>query len=273
MPTMTEPTPPSQSRIDPLDPARAAALHAALASPGAPPQAGDPLPPFFHQVYFWDVLPPAQLGRDGHPARGQGIVPDLGLPRRMWAGGQLRFHADVTLGAPAERITHLEKTRHTQGRSGPLAFVTLRHEIHQNGALCVTETQDLVFRQDPTPGAPSPTPPQAPDAPESSETVDFDPPLLFRYSALMMNGHRIHYDRDYATGFEGYGGLVVHGPLLAQLLMLKAARELGPPAAFSYRGVSALMDHEPAQLCRAGTDFWVTGPDGRLCMQASARPA
>ncbi|WP_299909744.1 MaoC family dehydratase N-terminal domain-containing protein [uncultured Paracoccus sp.] len=247
---------------DPMHTARMVALAATL---GIDWREGQVLPPFAHHVYFWQPQPQARLGRDGHPAvGGDGLIPDFGLPRRMWAGGRLHFHADLHAGVPAEKHSTLLKTSEKQGRSGPLAFVTLRNEIIQNGRLCVTEEQDLVYRPeavDSAPAAPKPAPVEA------DETVErrFSTVELFRYSALTLNGHRIHYDRDYATGVEGYAGLVVHGPLLAQNLMLMAGPGL---TGFSFRGTSALMDLETARFCRAGDEMWVAGPDGRLCMEA-----
>jgi 3-methylfumaryl-CoA hydratase len=257
-----------QRHHDVIDPARAAAFLAALGRSGAV-RAGDILPPFFHQLYFWDPQPPAMLGRDGHPQVG-GVIPDMGLPRRMWAGGRLTFHAPLKAGTVAEKHTICENQQRKDGRSGPLGFVTLRHEIWQNSVLCVTEWQDLVYREDPDPAAPKPIPPQARTDAQTSEVTTFTSTLLFRYSALTFNGHRIHYDLDYARDVEGYGGLVVHGPLLAQLLMLKAEAELGPLTTFTFRATSPLMHHETATLCRNGRDLWVQGPDGRQCMVASA---
>jgi 3-methylfumaryl-CoA hydratase len=251
---------------DGMDKARAEALCAALGIAAV----ADALPPFFHQLYFWTPEPPDRLGRDGHPRVG-GLIPDMGLPRRMWAGGRLRFHAPLRTGQSAEKRTVLDRAETKTGRSGPLGFVTLRHEISQNGRLCVTEWQHLVYRADPDPAAPRPAAPMARSDAETVRAVRFDPVLLFRYSALTFNGHRIHYDRDYAREVEGYDGLVVHGPLLAQLLMLLAEEHLGPLAGFEFRATAPLMDHEQAELCAKGGDLWVRGPDGRLCMTASAQ--
>ena len=264
----------SNSQTDPLcdmmDPARACAMQAML---GQPPNigAGQPLPPFFHQLYFWAPESPANLGRDGHPKTGIGLIPDMGLPRRMWAGGRLRFHAPLLAGVAAQKRSVIESTAQKDGRSGPLAFVTLRHEITQNGQICVSEWQDLVYRQDPSPGTPQPTPPMAPTDEEACEDMGFDSTLLLRYSALTFNGHRIHYDIDYARQIEGYAGLVTHGPLLAQMLMLMAERKLGRLQGFSFRATSPLMHTERAQFCWAKDGrMWVRGPDGRQCMTAQA---
>lgn len=257
-----------QRKQDMIDPARADAFHVALGQKQAV-QAGDPLPPFFHQLYFWEPEPPVSLGRDGHPLVG-GLIPDMGLPRRMWAGGRLSFERPLLAGIGAEKRTICESQQRKDGRSGPLGFVTLRHEIWQDGALCLTEWQDLVYREDATPDAPQPTAPTARTDAETVSAVDFSSTLLFSYSALTFNGHRIHYDLEYARDVEGYGGLVVHGPLLAQLLMLKAEGELGPLTQFTFRATSPLMHFETASLCRNDRELWVAGPDGRQCMVATA---
>ncbi len=260
----------SQTVTDMMDPARGFALQVAL---GLEPtiRGGSALPPFFHQLHFWDPQPPARLGRDGHPATGLGLIPDLGLPRRMWAGGRLAFHAPLVAGTPAEKTTVIDSITRQDGRTGPLGFVTLRHEIAQDGKGCVTEWQDLVYREDPAPGTPAPMPPQARQDEDLCRTVHFDSTLLFRYSALTFNGHRIHYDLDYARDVEGYAGLVTHGPLLAQHLMLLAKERLGTLRQFSFRATAPLMHVEAADLCwRDDGSMWVRGPDGRQCMQAQA---
>ncbi|WP_298676525.1 MaoC family dehydratase N-terminal domain-containing protein [uncultured Lentibacter sp.] len=255
---------------DLLDPARANALKATL---GLPTQItpGSPLPPFFHQIYFWNPRPATALGRDGHPATGSALIPDFGLPRRMWAGGQLSFHAPLLAGHKAVKHTTLAKAQKKQGRSGPLAFVTLRHDILQDGALKLTEYQDLVYREDPSPDTPAPTPPRARADEDRRAEHSFSSTLLFRYSALTFNGHRIHYDEAYARTVEHYNGLVVHGPLLAQLLMLMATEALGPLKSFTFRATSPLMHTEPVTLCQKGNTLWARAPDGRQCMSAEAQ--
>ena len=261
---------PSQtaSQSDVLDVARAQAMQYAL---GHDPsiQSGDPLPPFFHQLYFWQPQPASSLGRDGHPKVG-GLVPDMGLPRRMWAGGSLMFDRPLVVSSQATRISRCESATRKQGCTGPLAFVTMRHEVWQNDALCLTEWQDLVYREDPDLDAPRPTVAMADTDEEERMEVAFDATMLFRYSALTFNGHRIHYDQPYAQDVEGYSGLVVHGPLLAQHLMLMATRSLGDLTEFTFRATSTLMHFETATLCRKGRKLWVRGPDGRLCMTATA---
>lgn len=257
---------------DMLDPARANAFLTALGQDGAI-STGSALPPFFHQLYFWAPQGPEQLGRDGHPrVTSAGFIPDLGLPRRMWAGGRLQFHAPLCAGVAAQKRSYLESASQKTGRSGPLGFVTLRHEIWQQDECCITEWHDLVYREDPDQNADKPTPPMARTDETEIRQVRFDSTLLFRYSALTFNGHRIHYDLDYARDVEGYAGLVVHGPLLAQHLMLLAEELMGPLAEFSFRATSPLMHFEAAMLCCSGRDLWVRAPDGRQCMQAQALP-
>lgn len=253
---------------DLVDPARADALAVTL---GLPDRfaTGDALPPFFHQIYFWEPQPAEALGRDGHPKTGVGLIPDMGLPRRMWAGGRFEFAAPFRAGVPAEKVSSIETTTRKDGRTGPLAFVTLRHDISQDGTLCIREFQDLVYREDPSPGAPAPVTRAAP-ADAQGEEVSVTTTTLFRYSALTFNGHRIHYDLDYAREVEMYPGLVTHGPLIAQHLMLKAVRELGSLAGFSFRAASPLAHYEALTLCRSGQELWARAPDGRVVMEAVA---
>lgn len=268
---MTNKTP-TETQSDVMDPARAAAFQVALGQAVSIAH-GSPLPPFFHQLYFWSPQPPSGLGRDGHPkVGGTGLIPDMGLPRRMWAGGRLQFQSPLMAGVEAERRSKLESASSKTGRTGPLGFVTLKHEIWQEGTLRLTEWQDLVYREDPVPDATKPTPPTARVDETDSREISFDSTLLFRYSALTFNGHRIHYDLDYARDVEGYAGLVVHGPLLAQHLMLLATEVMGPLVEFWFRASSPLMHFETALFCRNGQDLWVRGPDGRQCMQAVAVP-
>ncbi|MBZ0128237.1 MAG: MaoC family dehydratase N-terminal domain-containing protein [Rhodobacteraceae bacterium] len=258
---------------DRLDPARAAALHATLGLAGPPPLAGDTLPPFWHYIHFWEPQAPSALGRDGHPKTGD-FIPDTGLPRRMWAGGRLDFQHPVRLGQDAEKTSTIAAIDVKSGRSGDLAIVCIDHEITQRGQTCIRERQDLVYRADPDPDAPAPVPPTAPGVEAHCRRATFDTTLLFRYSALTFNGHRIHYDRDYCANVEGYPGLVVHGPLLAQLLIHEAEALLGGLRSFEFRATAPLFDFEAADLCaRPDGDIlslWVRGPDGRQCMIATA---
>ena len=253
---------------DRMDPARAEALNAALGLDGPTPGPGDPLPPFFHQIYFWNVHPPQDLGPDGHPRPG-GLIPEIGLPRRMWAGGRLTFHQPLRAGVLAEKTTQLAGYARKTGRTGQLALVTLRHTIRQKGAAVLTEEQDLIYRAAARPDEALTDAPPAPAGEEVSAPIWFDSTLLFRYSALTMNGHRIHYDLDYART-EGYPGLVVHGPLLAQWLILMAGARLGRLRSFRFRATAPIFHFEEAALCASGNRFWIAGPDNRLCMDATA---
>jgi 3-methylfumaryl-CoA hydratase len=213
---------------------------------------------------FWalcpDALPPPDLGRDGHPQPGL-ILPRLPLPRRMWAGGEITSIAAFHEGDVVERSSTVEAITFKTGSTGPLGFLSVRHDYTVDGALCVSERQDLVYRNDPAPGDVAPQYPQAPDKGPALASMRLtpDPVLLFRYSALTFNGHRIHYDRAYATGVEGYDDLVVHGPLQATLMFNLAAQVMGAcPARFTYRGVSPLTCGLPIVV--EAHD----GPDGRL---------
>lgn len=248
----------SQSMADVLDPARSNALSVALGGQGGR-EAGEALPLLHHWLYFWDIKPPAGLGADGHPAKG-GFLPPVPLPRRMWAGGRLNFLKPLVLGARVSRTSTIIAVSEKTGRSGTLVFVTVRHEFDAGDGLAVSEEQDLVYR-DPAPGMmPAPVAAPAPAAPWC-EQVEPDPVLLFRYSALTMNGHRIHYDRPYAMNEESYPGLVVHGPLQATLLVALAARRLGGPiTGFDFRGQQPAFDGVPLHVCgepaENGASLW-----------------
>jgi 3-methylfumaryl-CoA hydratase len=208
------------------------------------------MPLLWHWVYLLDRPPQAALGPDGHQVRGGMPVPPGPGLRRMFAGGRAWRHGALRTGAEATRRTWQASRAVKQGRTGPLHFVTVRTEISQGGAVVVSEEQDLVYREPVSadgagPAAAAPPVPAAAAPPVPAGTgdwaVEVDPVLLFRYSALTYNAHRIHYDRDYARS-EGYPGLLVHGPWQA-LLMAELARRAGPvPAEYSYRLVSPLYD-------------------------------
>lgn len=203
-----------------------------------PPAAGQPLPALWMWCFFQEPVAESQLGGDGHPARG-GFLPPADNRNRMWAGGRVDFIAPLIVGAQAQRRSTLLHIEQKHGRTGALLFVTVRHEYLQNGQLCVREEQDIVYRE--------PNPPKLHSAPAGasadwSETVTPTPTLLFRYSAVTFNGHRIHYDYPYVTGTEGYAGLVVHGPMIATL-NLQAFMRANPGKQvrhFAYRGVRPL---------------------------------
>ena len=253
---------------DVMDPARAVALHAVLGIAGPPPEPGDPLPPFWHQVYFWTIAPGASLGADGHPALG-GFVPDLGLPGRMWAGGELTFLNPLLTGIQATRTSTIESIELKSGRSGALAFVTLRHEITQAGRLTVTDRQDLVYR--PAKKRSAGRPPTAPTDEDVAISVRYPETMLMGYSALTFNAHRIHYDQGFSRRTMGMAGLVVHGPLLAQGLIMLATEKMGGLRHFEFRATAPLVMGESAELCwRSDGATWVRGANGRLVMRATA---
>ena len=259
----------SKTTADNLDPVRAQALHASLDLGGAPPGIGSRLPAFWHQIYFWEALPAGQLGPDGHGRTG-GFIPDLGLPQRMWAGGSLEFERPLILGVNAVKTSAVENISEKAGRSGQLAFVTVRHEIRQEGALALTERQNLVYREGGKPSEPK----QSEMTAEASRPAVLDPVLLFRYSALTFNGHRIHYDADYCRDIAGYSGLIVHGPLLSTMLAGEAEAVLGRLRSFEYRAVAPVHAGEELLICRKrdanGLQLWFQDPSGGLRMIATA---
>jgi 3-methylfumaryl-CoA hydratase len=226
----------------------------------------------------WCLAPPAakasELGPDGHPARG-GFLPPVPLPRRMWAGGQLNFQNRLRVGDGVKRVSKIFDVTVKEGRTGVLCFVTLHHEISTDTGLAITERQDLVYR--PLAVAPSGTakPDQLP-RPQWRRARKADPVLLFRYSALTFNGHRIHYDRPYATEAENYPGLVVHGPLQAAWLLDFAAEIKGAaPQQFSFRGINPLFDFQSFELCARDADaslqLWIQTSEGARTMDVKAQ--
>ena len=244
------------------------------------PTPGAVLPPAWHWLYFLPTALQSTLGPDGHPIRG-GFLPPVTLPRRMWAGSRLTFPAAIAFDAPLERSSTIAAVEHKSGRSGALVLVTVRHEIRAHGALAVTDEHDIVYRQAPQPGAPAapPAEPEPARAADFRRTVTPDPVLLFRYSALTFNGHRIHYDRRYAIEVGKYPGLVVHGPLIATLLV-DLVRDRVPGAelveyqfkairpAFALAPMTA--NGRPAQEGKT-VELWASDGDGYLTMKATAK--
>jgi len=238
-------------------------------------QALQALPPLWHWLYFLPGERQSRIGLDGHPQRG-GFLPPVTLPRRMWAGGRLRFVRPLVPGAAVQRESRIASVQEKDGRSGRLVFVTVRHEVSDAQGLAISEEQDIVYRDAPVPGAPQPLPSMAPTDEQFARVLTPDPVLLMRYSALTFNGHRIHYDRPYAMQEEGYPGLVVHGPLIATLLM-QGLREAHPERRithFDFKAVSPLFDTAPftvaGRLDGPSARLWARGPQGQLAMTASA---
>ena len=216
---------------------------------------GDDLPGV-HWCLAPDAYPSADLGRDGHPRTGL-FLPKLPLPRRMWASGEMTISEGLRTGDTVTRVSTITDIRFKSGRSGDLGFVTVEHDYSAGGATRIREKQMIVYRDDPDPAKPQPAPPQAETWQTVRQaTVETTSTLLFRYSALTFNGHRIHYDHPYATGVEGYAGLVVHGPLQATWMQNMATGLLGrPPRTFAYRGLSPLICGVPAIVeARKGDD-------------------
>ncbi|WP_249744903.1 FAS1-like dehydratase domain-containing protein [Burkholderia pyrrocinia] len=265
-----------QVATDLISAERAVAFAATLDHPIVP-AAGDALLPAWHWLYFWSIAQQAELGPDGHPRKG-GFLPDLGLPRRMWAGGRLTFERPLTIGAIATRTSRVLSIERKEGRSGTLGFVTVEHVIESAGAVAIREEHDIVYRGAAAPGAAAPAPQAAPDHAQWQRDITPDEVLLFRYSALTFNGHRIHYDRTYARDVEGYPDLVVHGPLISTLLLDLAARSL-PGATvreYAYRAVRPTFLGNTFSVCgRVANDgttveLWAKDHEGWLTMSARA---
>ncbi len=242
------------------------------------------MPQGIHFVLCPPDAPTAALGDDGHPARDESpnsFLPPFPMPRRMWASSAMEFHSPIAVGAVIKRTSRVASIKEKHGGSGRLAFVNVDHETHANGTLSVRETQTLVYRDAATADAPL-SPPEIsnstfdPSAWAAFCTITPDPRLLFRYSALTFNTHRIHYDVPYASAVERYRGLVVHGPLTASLLLQLAARELGENRVrrFEFRGMSPAIGGEPLHLTmRKGAEGYELGAfadDGRQVTKASA---
>jgi 3-methylfumaryl-CoA hydratase len=234
---------------------------------------GAALPQGWYAVLFGPLAPHSQLGPDGHPRTGD-FLPPVPLPRRMFAGRRTTFHAPLRIGDAVERVSEIAKIEPKTGRSGKMIFVTVIHRISAGGTKLVTEEQDIVYREPAQPGAapaaPQPPPPNA----RWTRTVMPDPVMVFRYSALTYNGHRIHYDADYARVVESYPERVVNGGLTTLLLLELARSALDRPlASIATRNLRALYVDRPITLAGApseeGAEFWATDADGALAVTAT----
>ena len=256
-----------------------AALSATFDRPPERPPAGTPLPPLWHWLYFLPLAAQSDIGPDGHPKRG-GFLPPVPLPRRMWAGSQLDFHRPLRVGDALTRTSTIADVTEKTGRTGTLVFVKVRHEIRRGHEtdVALTEFHDIVYRDAPRPDDVAPPPKTAPAESAWQRKWVPDDVLLFRYSALTFNGHRIHFDRRYVTEVEGYPGLIVHGPLIATLLLdlLRRNRPDADIARFAFRAVSPLFDTAPFKVYgrtdAAGKtiQLWAQNADGALAMEATA---
>lgn len=239
---------------------------------------GDPLPPFWHYLYFNPQLRASELGTDGHERLGR-FIPDFGLPRRMWAGGRVTIEKPLLLGEEVEKTSTIRAIEEKTGRSGRLCFVTVDHDFSVAGEHRLRETQNIVYREAPAPGSTPPPGKPAPDDATFTRTVTPDPVLLFRYSALIFYGHRIHYDIEYTRKAEGYPGLVVHGPLTAALLVSLGLERLGTRRlkSFDIRAMSPLFVTAPFTLegrdTEDGATLWARTPEGTTAMTVTLQAA
>jgi 3-methylfumaryl-CoA hydratase len=261
----------TETRSDIVTAGPVVALSATLDREDPQPQLGDLLPPLWHWLFFLDRHRASELGPDGHARRG-GLLPPVPLPRRMWAGSRFEFHHPLRMGDQLTRETRVIDIKEKSGRSGPLVFVLVRHEISTSAGLAIAEEHDIVYRDHGSGGRPQPAPGDA----VWERTIQADDVLLFRYSALTFNAHRIHYDRRYTTEVEGYPGLVVHGPLIATLLMdlLRRNQPAANVTRFSFRAVSPLFDTAPFMVCGKPDgetiQLWAKDAGGNLAMSAEA---
>jgi 3-methylfumaryl-CoA hydratase len=256
-----------------------AALSATLNRSTERPPPGTPLPALWHWLYFLPLYRQADVGPDGHAKRG-GFLPPIPLPRRMWAGSQLEFREAINVGDAVTRTSTIDAVTEKPGRSGPLVFVRVRHEIRRchEAKVALLEFHDIVYRGAPKPDDPMPAAKEAPTRNTWERRWVPDDVLLFRYSALTFNGHRIHYDRRYVTKVEGYPGLIVHGPLIATLLLDLLRHQLPDAVVTSYefRAVRPLFDLHPFFVCgepqQDGKTFklWARDHEGFLAMDATA---
>jgi 3-methylfumaryl-CoA hydratase len=266
----------SETRADRVTAMPIAALAATLDRDDPLPAAGSEVPPLWHWLYFTPLTRASELGHDGH-ARLGGFLPPVPLPRRMWAGGRLEFVHSLRVGDEMRRDSRIEKVSGKSGRSGALVFVTVRHAIANALGVALTEEHDIVYREAPRADAPEQPPQVAPHDEAFAREIVPDPVLLFRYSALTFNGHRIHYDRSYVTEVEGYPGLVVHGPLIATLLLdlLRRERPEARVRRFEFRALRPVFDIHRFSVCGRPDGerryrLWARDHEGALAMQADA---
>lgn len=266
----------SESRTERICAAQARGLSAMLNRKNSHFEDGDLLPPGWQWLYFLPSARQDELGADGHPKLG-GFLPPIPLPRRMWAAGRMSIHQPLRIGDEVTRTSTIKAINVKEGRSGTLIFLTLLHELVTNGVNAITEEQDLVYRAQPEPGQ-QPAGQLAPVDHAWCQTLDPDPVLLFRYSALTFNAHRIHYDRNYAMTEEHYPALVVQGPLIATLLLelIHNHQPDKPVSQFSFRAIYPTYDTTAFSLCGKAAEesgqlaLWAKNADGILTMEATA---
>ena len=272
----------SETVTDTVTPTPYAALSATFDRDPERPSAGTPLPALWHWLYFLPLHKRSDIGPDGHAKRG-GFLPPVPLPRRMWAGSQFEFHAPIRVGDTIIRTSTIHDVTEKTGRTGPLVFVKVRHEIRRAGeeAKALTEFHDIVYREAPKAGDVAPAPVIAPTASAWERKWTPDDVLLFRYSALTFNGHRIHYDRKYVTEVEGYPGLVVHGPMLATLMLdlLRYERPEAVVTRYEFKAMRPVFDIHPFWVCGEPqadgktVKLWVRDHEGAQNLVATAETA
>ena len=271
----------TETRTDVIDARPVSLLSATLDRDDPSPRRGDVLPPLWHWLYFLPSYRLSEAGPDGHAKRG-GFLPPVPLPRRMWAGSRIEWQKPIAIGDEVSRHSRIASVTPKSGRGGALVFVVVRHELSTAAGLALVEEHDIVYRELAQAGAESAAPKAAPPAIAAwTRRIVPDDVLLFRYSALTFNSHRIHYDRRYVTEVEGYPGLVVHGPLLATLLvdLLRRQRPHVGLKRFEFRALAPLFDVAPFDVCGLPDDgrgevlLWAQGAEGALAMRATATPA
>src|SRR5689334_22230548 len=256
-----------------------AALSATLDRPAERPPVGTALPPLWHWLYFLPLYKQSEVGPDGHAQRGE-FLPPVPLPRRMWAGSEFEFGDPLRVGDRVCRVSTIAAISEKSGRSGSLVFVKVRHELRRSGqtAVAIAETHDIVYREAARAGVIAPPAAAAPRDAAWERKVEPGAVLLFRYSALTFNGHRIHYDRRYVTEVEGYPGLIVHGPMIATLLLdlLRYRHPEAEVVRYSFRAVRPTFDINPFFVCGEPLDdgktfhLWAKDHEGWLTMDATA---
>jgi 3-methylfumaryl-CoA hydratase len=266
----------TQTATDWITPSRVAAWHATLDHAAATPD-GDAAPLGFHWTLAPHVVRESELDSDGHAKRGE-FLPPVPLPRRLWAGSRVRFERPLRVGQRVERASEIVAVEEKQGRESALVFVTVRHRFAADGAVAIEEEQDLVYRHAASSARPNSASSGASAPAGWRRTVRPTETLLFRYSALTFNTHRIHYDRRYATEIEGYGGLVVHGPLIATLLL--DLLQLHVPAErierFQFKAMRPTVDTSDFAVYGAPSSeagrfaLWSTDNDGARAVEADA---
>jgi 3-methylfumaryl-CoA hydratase len=266
----------TETQRDEITAAPVRGLGATLDRDEPPPARGTRVPELWHWLYFLPMPQAHQVGEDGHERRGR-FLPPVTLPRRMWAGGRLRWDTTNALrvGDVVRKQSRIESVQHKSGRSGDLVFVTVAHELHNERGICLREEQDIVYRGPAQAGAAQPAATSDEAAAAWQRELVPDEVMLFRYSALTFNAHRIHYDRTYAREVEGYPGLVVHGPLVATLLADLLRRQTDQRLrSFEFKAVRPSFDGRPIRLMGRPegntVQLWAQDPEGCLTMKAHA---